>query len=231
MHVEMSVNSQRPRPRFGRTMAALVPAAILVCMPLQSAFASDAGCRKEANRADRAVRDQNRDSAYRDALKAVAAMQAVHRQQPSNPSALRPKYLALRTSIARLCVPAASPEPPADRMPSTPAARAETAKRARTGAAEGPVEPSTAPSSPQDIEARRRATEDTFRSAGPLEELARPAPQLAPVSEKRLSSACAGLTRRSDALDRALARRARARRIARMLARLEEELAALGAKT
>jgi hypothetical protein len=97
-----------------------------------------------------------RDAAYRELLKALESFEAVWRQQPDNTAALERAQRQLQDRL--------------DALRETFAANAPAAREAKTGALGGPskpVAPSKAPSSPEEVEKRRKATEGGTYLPGP----------------------------------------------------------------
>jgi hypothetical protein len=108
-----------------------------------------------------------RDQAYQKVLRTLESLEAVYRQQPGNRAALERYRQALREDVASLRQTA----------PVGPAApgKANGATTSGTGQSgvqppEGPVTPSGIPPTPDEIEQRRKATEEkTHLPAGPFD--------------------------------------------------------------
>lgn len=205
-------------------IAALAVTVFLAFRPPMPVSASGAGSQSESEREEVRLNEEDKEIAFRRALESVEAMRIVSRQQPSNLAALKPKYNELRLSIARLCAPAG-----ANQMPLVADPRAQLAGQAKVGAAKGPVTPSTSPSRPEDVEARRRATEEAFLTPGLIEHTAEPSPRLAHLSKDQMSAACTKLERDIGELDRTLKDSANRVEFEHALDQLRQHLVVLGA--
>jgi len=214
--------------RFGRghVMAALISATFLAFSAPILVWASGNGSQSEAMREEGISNQDGQQKAYQHALDAAAAMQVVRRQQPSNSDALRANYTQLKTNLSKLCAPTTVRD-----APQTPVPQAETAEQASIGAAQGPIKPSTEPSRSEDVEARRRATEETFLSPGLIEDPSEPALQLALLNEEQMSVACVELEDSIRDLESAIAEPEGGLVIDEALARVRARLEAMGIMT
>ena len=165
----------------------------------------------------------DRQTAYRRALELIGQLQVVRRQQPDNPDALGPKTGEFKKSVASLCSGYTVLDAPSPPIPQT-----ESAEQSRVGPPKGPVTPSVAPSRPEDVEARRRATEEVFLPAGPAEIQAKISPQLFPLSDEQMRTVCADLERQIGELDRAMADPADTARLDQLLGQMQAYLLRLG---